>query len=563
MKGKKIRVLSMTMAAVMGTMLLSSCSGDSSSSSTATTETGAEKMTLSWYNINPPYEDNSWGEQTFEELFDVDVQIVRAETEDELSTMLAGGQIPDVIFTESIEEVAKYQKLGILATVTEEEIKEHMPQYYAMCVEQDPDFFTYATIDGKSYGITRLNAAAGIAQPAVIRADWLEACGFTEIPTTLEELEVVFDAFVNNDPDGNGLADTYALTSGSDKENGKRLFSSIFGAFGINPFCWVQRDDSVEFGFVTDECKEALKLLNDWYEKGYIDPEFVTDEVRSSGIDEAYKFANGKVGYADGFNYDDYGWDNDGHVNAKWVAANPSWQEFFAENEGDDEALYSKVNVMDFSDDMIDPYYIVLPEVRGPAGDDSAYYAQSPNSGYVCFGVQLEEDREKIYKVMDILEQESFDEEICVNQYGPEGYVWEWNEDHTERVWIENYSDKEDYNPQGQIMGNGVCLWAFYNTNADLLSVVGGVRMEQRYDKDLPNFKELPARTDAVKVALTEAAENPDLTYNYPLEYIVKAIRGDVDIDSTWDSTIETWYANGGQAMTDEANAWYAGTKTE
>lgn len=570
MRNNHLRLPCALLASAMAVSALAGCSSSSSSEtassalSASSSESAAsesdEPMTLVWYNSNPPYEDDSWGEQTFEELFGVDVQIVRAETDEELSTLLASGEIPDVIFTGSIEEVGKYQQLGILATVTEDEIKEHMPQYYAMATESDPNFFTYATIDGSSYGIARLKAASGVAQAAVIRADWLEACGITEVPTTLEELEAAFDAFVNSDPDGNGIKDTYAMSSGSDKENGKRFFSSIFGAYGINPFCWTARDDgTVEFGFATDECKEALKLLHSWYEKGYIDPEFVTDECRTSGTDIAYKFANGKIGYIDGFNYDDYEWDNDGHVNAKWVAANPTWQQFFADSEGDVATMYSKTNVFDFSDDMTDPYYIVLSELVGPAGEDSGFYAGSNIGGYVSFGIQLQDDREKIYKVMEILEAEATQEDIIINEYGPEGYIWQWNEDKTEREWIENYSEKEDYNAQGQIMGNGLCLWPMYNSNADLLAVVGGVRMEQRYEKDLPAFQELPTVTDAVKTSLNTASENPSLIYDYPLEYIVKAIRGDVDIDATWDSTIETWNANGGEALTAEANAWYSG----
>ena len=328
-------------------------------------------------------------------------------------------------------------------------------------------------------------------------------------------------------------------------------------------FCWTVQDNEAVFGFVTEECKDALKLLNSWYEKGLIDPEFVTDESRTSGTDIAYKFANGITGFVDGFAYDDYQWDNDAHVNAKWVASNESWQNFFASNEGNEEALYGKKNVTDFSSDMIDPYYILIDQIVGPAGENSGYYAGSNISGYVCFGLQLEEDREKMYKIMNILEQQSTNSDIVVNHYGPEGYIWEWNEDKTQRQWIDNYSEKENYNAQGQAIGNGQCLWAMYNANADFLSIIGGARMDQRYEIDLPTFSKLNTVTDAVKVSLKAATENPDLIYAYPLEYIVKAIRGDVDIDSTWDATIEKWYKNGGTQLTKEANEWYSGTQNK
>ena len=51
------------------------------------------------------------------------------------------------------------------------------------------------------------------------------------------------------------------------------------------------------------------------------------------------------------------------------------------------------------------------------------------------------------------------------------------------------------------------------------------------------------------------------MIYAYPLEYIVKAIRGDVDIDATWESTLQNWYDNGGTQLTQEANDWYQGTQ--
>lgn len=557
--------VALLLCSVLLVLTFSACSkkNGTDNSSDGTTPSVEEPMTIVWYNQYPPYEDDSWGEKAFEELFGVNVEIVRAENADELSTLLAGGQIPDVMFLSTIEEVGTYQNLGILASLTEDEIKENMPSYYKMCKEQDENFFTYSMIDGKNYGITKIKAASGIAQAAVIRADWLKACGFDKVPSTLEELEEVFTAFTYNDPDGNGINDTYALTSGSDKENGKRYFSSIFGAYGINPFCWTVQDNEAVFGFVTEECKDALKLLNSWYEKGLIDPEFVTDESRTSGTDIAYKFANGITGFVDGFAYDDYQWDNDAHVNAKWVASNESWQNFFASNEGNEEALYGKKNVTDFSSDMIDPYYILIDQIVGPAGENSGYYAGSNISGYVCFGLQLEEDREKMYKIMNILEQQSTNSDIVVNHYGPEGYIWEWNEDKTQRQWIDNYSEKENYNAQGQAIGNGQCLWAMYNANADFLSIIGGARMDQRYEIDLPTFSKLNTVTDAVKVSLKAATENPDLIYAYPLEYIVKAIRGDVDIDSTWDATIEKWYKNGGTQLTKEANEWYSGTQNK
>lgn len=580
MKIKRVIALFLMLSLVLGTVACSkekqedssqnaqsNVSEEKSNTNDETNNTNDEesnedgKITLSWYGINPPYEDGTWGEETFESLFNVDVKIVRAESEDEFSTLLASGEIPDVFLVESLQDVGKYQKLGILASVTEDEIKEHMPNYYDMCVEKDPNIFRYSVIDGVNYGVSKMEVTGGVARAAAIRADWLKACGIDKVPTTLEELEVAFDAFVNQDPDGNGVKDTYALSSATDYGKGKRFFSSIFGAYGINPLAWTEKDGELEYGFATEECKEALKLLHSWYEKGYIDPEFVTNEGRSSGTDVPYKFANGKIGFVDGYSFEDYQWDNDGHINAKWTATSSEWQAYYEENAEDLKKLYAYDNVTDFSDDMIDPYYIILEKVVGPAGDKSGYFTNSAVSGYICFGIQLEEERDKMYKAMEIFEQQATDPDIAINHYGPEGYQWEWNEDKTERLYIANFSDKPDYNAQGQIIGNGLCLWPMYKSNTKFLSLVGGARMEQRYDRDMQMFSSLPVIRDAVTVSLSVASEKPDLVKDYPIEYLVKAIRGDIDIEKDWDGIVETWYKNGGTDLTNEANEWYASTK--
>ena len=280
-------------------------------------------------------------------------------------------------------------------------------------------------IDGRNCGFTKPKGVACVSQATVIRADWLKAAGIGKAPSNLEALEAAPYVFTFNDPDGNSVNDTYGMLSGSDKENGKRVFCSIFGAYGINLFCRTVEDDEIKFCYTTDACRDTLKLLHKWYDMGVIDPEFVTDQCRASGTDIAFKFANGLISCIDGFNYDDYEWDNDGHVNAKWVAATPAWQAFFAGTE-DESVLYATGNVFDFSDALIDPYYIARSLLEGPAGEKSGVYASSAVGGYVCFGIQLVDEPEKKHRMMGILEVLAMDEDACINHYGPEGCIWAW-----------------------------------------------------------------------------------------------------------------------------------------
>lgn len=56
--------------------------------------------------------------------------------------------------------------------------------------------------DGKLYEIGRLNVVAPHHR-LLIREDWLQKLNL-QVPTTTEELYNVANAFVNQDPDGNG-----------------------------------------------------------------------------------------------------------------------------------------------------------------------------------------------------------------------------------------------------------------------------------------------------------------------------------------------------------------------
>jgi len=42
-------------------------------------------------------------------------------------------------------------------------------------------------------------------------------------------------------------------------------------------------------------------------------------------------------------------------------------------------------------------------------------------------------------------------------------------------------------------------------------------------------------------------------------EYYLKVIMGEKDIDSTWDAFVSSWRRIGGDEVSAEVNAWYAG----
>lgn len=102
-----------------------------------------------------------------------------------------------------------------------------------------------------------------------IRKDWLEAVGM-EMPTTWEELYEVAHAFTYDDPDGNGVKDTFGLTG-----DGMGTLRYFFASTGVSNRYWNKAEDgSWFFGALDDSNIEVLEWLRKMYQDGSIDPDF-------------------------------------------------------------------------------------------------------------------------------------------------------------------------------------------------------------------------------------------------------------------------------------------------
>src|SRR5690606_18062973 len=80
------------------------------------------------------------------------------------------------------------------------------------------------------------------------------------------------------------------------KDATNQMFNIVFSALGINPYYFAVNDEGeIVYSGLSEETRQGLKLLNQWFSKGLIDPEFITDsnaEIRS-------KFINEKIGVFD------------------------------------------------------------------------------------------------------------------------------------------------------------------------------------------------------------------------------------------------------------------------
>jgi putative aldouronate transport system substrate-binding protein len=105
----------------------------------------------------------------------------------------------------------------------------------------------------------------------IIRQDWLEEEGL-EMPETLEELEIVLEAFKQR-----GVIPMTIAAEGYETVYGSSTLNSAFDLGGY--FTLMEDGITVDdHMFIKPAFKDYLTLLNSWYEKGYIDPDFMNSD---------------------------------------------------------------------------------------------------------------------------------------------------------------------------------------------------------------------------------------------------------------------------------------------
>ncbi|QSF43971.1 extracellular solute-binding protein [Paenibacillus tianjinensis] len=206
---------------------------------------------------------------------------------------LAKGNMPDVVTTRDADIIQELIKSGQFMEVGSL-FEKYASAVWKKAVAEDPSAWDPFVQDGHKYAIPIMDYEYNSDPLLWIRQDWLDKLNLAA-PRTLDELERVMDAFVNRDPDGNGLKDTYGLAVGF--RNGANTWmgdsSWIFGAFGTVPEQWNRRSDgTLEYGSVLPGARKAVALMKHWVGQGYLSAD-------SAWLDEegaANLFVSGKAG---------------------------------------------------------------------------------------------------------------------------------------------------------------------------------------------------------------------------------------------------------------------------
>lgn len=266
-----------------------------------------------------------------------------ADGEAKLNAAAAADALPDLFQLVSASGDTRgalyhYFELGLVAPV--EDLMPLMPQRVELHYN-DPLLLDLVTFDGHQYGLPELPPIPR-REGLVVRKDWLDNLGL-EPPTTLEELYDVAVAFTEDDPDGNGVNDTYGLGGFINGQGLGNRFDFIFGAYGV-PGVWNFTGDG-EFGLTVrnENYPEALAYFKSLVDAGVIDPDWPTltrDEFRA-------RWKQGQYGIM--------------------------WEDF--------AALTNKSNYAPFDENFPDGEWIPIPAPTGPDGE--AYYGVYTGRGQI------------------------------------------------------------------------------------------------------------------------------------------------------------------------------------
>ena len=237
-------------------------------------------------NSNMPYGDtyeNNAYTRFLREMLNIQNEDVFEDMDEQydsnVSMAVATENMPDIMIVSNKEDLQLLIESDMLADLTEvyencmsDTIKEIYASYGS-------DILDLVTFDGKIMAIPETNIEEG-ANLVWLRKDWMDKLGL-EAPKTLGDVEYIVSQFIEKDPGGNGLGNTIGLVCDSSLCGGcgyssEYMLDIIFASYGAYPKQWIYNENGeVVYGSVQPEAKEALAHINELYESGIIDKNFL------------------------------------------------------------------------------------------------------------------------------------------------------------------------------------------------------------------------------------------------------------------------------------------------
>lgn len=385
---------------------------------------------ISWlvrYTEN--YEEGRWDELELEEKFNIDLKVwnLDAYNSDQITMMLAAGDYPDTGWIYYYQPNRSYEE-NLSRSVPLDMIKTNLPSYYSL-LERIPIGFELNRVLGTTdeyYGLSYIYGQANYWYNINgFRLDWLEEIGFeiddlvpfkseyfgekyddsiffSNHVITYDELMEIYECFTEDDPDGNGVDDTYGavmLMTGGHWDN---IIQSMFG-FVANGGTYLMKDpytgDYVPYYAYTGY-RDYLFWARDVLEKGWV--------INLPGQESWYNELNGL-----------------------WNAGKVGHMHMDAMDTYDTAAgWYDSVVPYTLREHTPDSSIVIVPAVLGPDGKGgNARYEALPfrtgSWGTWMFGAEVDDG--KLARILQLIEYTHFNTDAFYRYYyGIENVHFRW-----------------------------------------------------------------------------------------------------------------------------------------
>jgi putative aldouronate transport system substrate-binding protein len=355
--------------------------------------------------------------------------------------------------------------------------------------------------DDNIYGIPRTSVAR--ADGLNVRADWLETLGIDFVEdggtVTLDQFTELLKAFTRNDPDGNGLDDTYGYMVNADSAGNMSIPGHLLWSFGV--IGWQEYDGTymdLKFSQNHDNYKKALRFANMMWKEKLVDPDWPTLTYATAQDREV----KGMYGMRGEF--------------AGWLVSSQQKLQAFVP-----DAKYS---------------YITGIENEGGTVVGGSF---STGTWGLWTIMSSAEQPEKIVGMLDYALSDAYWDTVA---FGPEGLTW--NDEGGVKVPTDLYPDHK-YGRQFVRRNNAPGFFItlnMSNENRARLDRLIGICIDQAVFSKSEGYRPPAADMQSLIDAETELNKT-----------ISKIIVGQLPVDA-WDESLAEWYAAGGDQYVKEMN---------
>ena len=486
--------------------------------------------------INETIQENRWNDLIAETYgYKIEYSWIASDQEEydqKFNASLAAGNIPDII---RFDGATGKVKLGqcVEADLLAEMgplIEEHQSDLLKSILEQGGDGPAIScSIDGKQWALPVVDADIERGGVLWLRTDWLEQTG-KEPPKTIDELIEIMKAFQEIGGEGTvGMT----LEKSPFGFNGNHKISLFCYGYGAYPNMWIEKDGKLVYGQTQPEMKEALAKLNEMYNEGLLDTEFVVKD----GTKANETVAAGQTGVLYGAHWSSLSPLQDNVNNfpeAEWypydvpskdgtptiIGGELATGTWFAASKAcpNPEIVVQLANL--YCDKTFDPEKQEYAYYSNPGADAEGIWKLSP-----VFMMTPLKNIDTTRAIRPHLESgepgELYGEQLTMWQYTLDGMngdrlMWGWN-----RVFgIDGSCQIQD----GQLTRGETTISKYFGPPTPSMNTFKSI-IDSAYD-----------------------------------EAVLKMITGEMPIDQ-FDSAVEAWLSGGGQAITDEVNEWYAASQ--